>query len=166
MTAALAGFLRLTRGKTVKRVLYVDDNADELLIFEAACRIADVGFAVNTVEGSREGLRYLLGEGGYADRLRFPLPSLLLLDRKMHGEDGFGVLTRVRSQPQFASTLVILFTSSVLPADARRAAALGADACLSKPVEMRKTVELLEVLAAVLDAPETLTERLRPFSVE
>ncbi len=146
-------------------VLYVDDDVDDLLIFRAAARIAAVAFDVRTAEGSEEGLRYLAGRGPYGDRLRYPLPAVLLLDVKMAGPDGFDVLDRVRAMPELAGIPVILFTSAALPAEANRARAHGAVACLCKPVELAQTAALLRALAAGLATPDTLPARLQPFSV-
>ncbi|MFN7146074.1 MAG: response regulator [Myxococcota bacterium] len=146
-----------------KRLLYVDDNNDELVIFEAACRMSGVSFQLLTAEGSAAGLAWLEGAGDYADRARFPLPDLVLLDVKMIGADGFDVLARIRGNPALSGVRVVLFTSSVLPDDMRRALALGADACLSKPVELRRTMELARVLEACLEQDGPWGPRLAHF---
>ncbi len=130
----------------MKQLLYVDDNADELLILEAACLKVGVRFNLSTAEGSAAGLAWLDGTGPYADRARHPLPDLVLLDVKMGGVGGFEVLAHIRATPELAGVQVVLFTSSVLPGDMRRALALGAVACVSKPVELRKTMELVRAL--------------------
>lgn len=146
-----------------KRLLYVDDNPDELVIFEAACRMSGSSLLLHTVEGSAAGLAWLEGTGECADRARFPLPDLVLLDVKMVGADGFDVLARVRTNPALAGVRVILFTSSVLPDDVRRAMLLGADACLAKPVELRRTMELARTLEACLVEDGPWTSRLSRF---
>ncbi len=146
-------------------VLYVDDNVDELLIFEAACRIGRVGFDARTVEGSAEGLAWLEGRGTYADRLRYPFPDLVVLDIKMAGADGFQLLERLRGDPAMPRVPVVLLTSSVLPDDARRALARGAAACLSKPVEITRTIELVREMDAGLAHPDELVTRLGPYAV-
>lgn len=146
-----------------KRLLYVDDNPDELVIFEAACRMSGASFELFTVEGSGAGLAWLEGAGECADRARFPLPDLVLLDVKMVGADGFDVLSRIRTSPALAGVRVVLFTSSVLPGDMRRATVLGADACLSKPVELRRTMELARALDACLVEDGRWADRLSRF---
>jgi CheY-like chemotaxis protein len=149
----------------VKVLLYIDDNVDELLIFEAACRLGGVDFSVRTIEGSDAGLDYIAGRGRFADRLRYPVPDAALLDIKMIGADGFDVLARIRAEPALARLPVLLFTSSMLPDDARLALDRGADVCLSKPVEMRRTVELARAIDACLQGQGTWRESLAPFAV-
>jgi len=62
-------------------------------------------------------VEYLAGKGGYADREKFPLPGLMLLDLKMPWMDGFDVLSWLRRQPEFEALPVVLLTSSKLQPD-------------------------------------------------
>jgi CheY-like chemotaxis protein len=155
---------RVADGGAVKTILYVDDNADELLLFEAACRMGRVAFALQTVEGSAAGLAYLAGEGPYADRQRYPFPDAVLLDIKMAGVNGFDMLHRLRADPAHAGLPVVLFTSSVLPADATYALKSGADACVSKPVDLTHTMRLAREIDTCL-TDGGWTERLARFGV-
>jgi DNA-binding response OmpR family regulator len=45
-----------------------------------------------------EAIAYLKAADKYADRTRYPLPSLVLLDIKLPGVDGFDVLTWIRGE--------------------------------------------------------------------
>jgi CheY-like chemotaxis protein len=66
---------------------------------------------------------------GYADREKFTLPCLVLLDLMM----GFDVLKWVREQPELKTLIVIILSSSQLKPDIERAYQLGANAYLVKP---------------------------------
>jgi CheY-like chemotaxis protein len=84
---------------------------------------------------------YLSGNGGYADRERFPLPCLTLLDLKLPRVMGLAVLKWMREQPELKTLIVIILTSSRLGPDLERAYQLGANAYLVKPSgppELRK----------------------------
>jgi CheY-like chemotaxis protein len=148
----------------MKLLLYVDDDPDDLLLFEAACRIGKVSFDLRAVSGSAEGLAYLAGEGAYADRLRYPMPDAILCDIKMRGADGFEVLARIRAETRTRAIPFVLFTASVLPSDAKRGLECGATACISKPVALARTVVLAQAIDACIAAGSGWEERLGRFT--
>jgi CheY-like chemotaxis protein len=76
---------------------------------------------------------YLSGNGEYADRKRFPLPCLMLLDLKLPRVMGLEVLKWVREQPELKTIIVIVLTSSRLEPDVEMAYQLGVNAYLVKP---------------------------------
>src|SRR5437879_2226931 len=51
----------------MKTLLYVDDSADDRLLVQRACRRARVSFGLQTLESGVEAIRYLNGEGEFAD---------------------------------------------------------------------------------------------------
>lgn len=89
---------------------------------------------VQVVKDGEEAIAYLSGEGGFADREKFPLPALLLLDLKMPNKNGFEVLQWLRAQPKFQTLPVVVLTSSGEIKDMKRAYELGANSFLVKPV--------------------------------
>src|SRR4029077_13538322 len=111
-----------------------DDENDALLIGRAFRR-SGWGKDLQNVRGGEQGVDYLSGHGSYANRERFPLPFLVLLDLKMPGLDGFEVLQWLRAEPELKRLLVVVLTSSNLQADVDRAYELGANSYLVKPVE-------------------------------
>ena len=62
-----------------------------------------------------------------------PFP-LLIVDAAMPGTDGFALVERIRSDPQLASTQVIMLTSAGHRGDAARCRELGVAAYLTKPI--------------------------------
>src|SRR5438105_4313132 len=60
--------------------------------------------------------------------------------------DGFEVLEWLRLQPGLRRLLVIVFTSSELPADVNRAFELGANSYLVKPTDFKKLEETARYL--------------------
>src|SRR5262245_9918941 len=95
-------------------VLHVDDGVDDRLLVRHASKHAEFGLPLFSVETGNEAMAYLAGEGEYADRTKFPLPCVVLLDVKMPGVTGFEVLQWVRNQPQFRKLVVIMFSASSL----------------------------------------------------
>jgi DNA-binding response OmpR family regulator len=91
-------------------------------------------------------IAYLRGDDKYADRRRYPLPGLLLLDLKMPRKNGFEVLQWLREQPEFAQLQVVVLSSSDEIKDINRAYELGANSFLVKPMFFSEFVGMLEAL--------------------
>jgi CheY-like chemotaxis protein len=123
-------------------ILLVDDNRDDLLLVVRAFERAGLKHPIKTVSSGSDCIGYLNGEPPYADRSQYPLPTLVLLDLKMRGADGFEVLRWIRSHPPFASLCVVVLTSSDEIRDVNRAYKLGADSFLVKPLDFWNAAEL------------------------
>lgn len=111
---------------------------------------------------------YLAGNGEYADRERFPLPGLALLDLKLPRVTGLEVLKWVHEQPELNNLVVLILSSSQVGHDIDMAYQLGAKAFLVKPSSPK---ELREIAAGIkrfwLDenpGPSRRLNRPRPSS--
>lgn len=127
-------------------LLVVDDREDDLLLIQRALKSAKVLNPLVCVSSGEEALAYLNGTGKYSNRLEFPLPSLVLLDIKMNGMDGFEVLRWIRAHPTLRSLRVVMLTSSDEMRDVNRAYQLGANSFLIKPVDFERFVEIAQAL--------------------
>jgi two-component system response regulator len=124
------------------QVLLIDDDDNDRLLFVAA--IKDTGLDIDLVETSDgfAGFNYLLS----AEHAEFPLPDVVILDLKMPGMDGFGVLKEIRSQKQFKHLVVNILTNSNLQSDRLAAHALGATSFFQKPSKYEDLVGLLQTM--------------------
>src|SRR5215831_10177473 len=127
-----------------KIILLVEDDPNDILLIQRAFQKAGLHNSLQVVRNGDQALEYLNGENSYADRERFPLPFLVLLDLKMPGTDGFEVLTWARSSPGLKRLLIVVLTSSNLQADVDKAYELGANSYLVKPVEFDDMVNLIQ----------------------
>jgi CheY-like chemotaxis protein len=125
-------------------ILLVDDDANDVTLIQRAFQKAGFRNSLKTAHDGEEAIDYLAGHGCYADRARFPIPFLVLLDLKMPGTDGFEVLQWARSQPELKRLLIAVLTSSNLQADVDRAYELGANSYLVKPVEFDEMVNMVQ----------------------
>lgn len=114
-------------------ILLVEDEENDIFFMKRAMKKEGVTEPLQVARDGREAVRYLEGTGSYSDRVRFPLPTLVLLDLKLPHLRGFEVLRWIRSQPELRTTIVIIFTSSKLQSDINEAYRLGANAYLVKP---------------------------------
>jgi CheY-like chemotaxis protein len=127
-------------------ILHVDDDQNDLLLLEHACRAANLAYTVKSAADGELAIAYLSGRGAYSNRLAYPLPVLVLLDLKMPRKTGFEVLSWIRTQPALKRILVFIFTSSRHQEDIDKAYELGANAYLVKPVGFERLVEELNAL--------------------
>jgi CheY-like chemotaxis protein len=131
-------------------VLNVEDNRDDVLLLQRACRKAQAGFNLQFVEDGEFALEYLLGRGAYADRIKHPLPDFILLDLNMPRKSGFEVLEWLKANADFRNIPVAIFSSSANSEDIRKAISRGANCYLAKPLDYGSLVKLIANLDAAL----------------
>lgn len=106
-------------------VLLVEDNGEDVFLLRRALRKAMIDCSLQTAEDGEAAIEYLGGTGTYADRDRFPFPSLVLLDLKMPYVNGFEVLAWIATQSACKDLRVIILTSSGEDPDREKAAQFG-----------------------------------------
>src|ERR1051325_2627348 len=105
---------------------------DELLFMDVLKRSGLTNPIIVVPDGA-DAIAYLKGELRYADRDRFPLPTIVLLDLAMPRVNGWQVLQWIRFRPEFNQVLVVVLTASVRVEDLQQAYRMGADSFLVKP---------------------------------
>lgn len=123
-------------------VLYAEDEENDVFLLERAFAKARVEHPLRVVTDGAAAIRYLAGTDEFADRTRFPLPCLALLDLNLPRRSGLEVLKWVRDQTPFRTLPVVLLTSSNQVRDIASAHNLGANGYLVKPASSEKLVEL------------------------
>jgi len=140
-------------------VLLAEDDPDDVLLTQIAFEKARLVNPLQVVRDGEEAMAYFRGEGRFADRHKYPIPILLLLDLNMPKISGFQVLEWLRSQPAFNQVSVAIMTSSDHDPDVTRAYELGADSYLAKPPDAEALLALVQRLHAywlILDHPPEL----------
>lgn len=115
-------------------ILLVEDNRMDVELTIDAFGEAKLGNPIHVASTGQEALDYCLGRDQYADRKAFPLPSVVLLDLKLPGIDGFEVLRQIKSTPIIKRIPVIILTSSKEEGDRALSYDNGANSYLVKPV--------------------------------
>jgi len=127
-------------------ILLVEDNPDDVLLIQRAFRKLGAVNPLRVVSDGEQAVAYLGGDGPYADRGVHPLPSLMLLDLKLPRRSGFEVLEWLRGRPGLRRLPVVVLTSSRESQDVDRAADLGANSYLVKPVQFDALQEMVRTL--------------------
>ncbi|HOZ30399.1 MAG TPA: response regulator [Bacteroidales bacterium] len=128
----------------IAHILLVEDNQMDVILTLDAFREAKINNKVNVARNGQEALDYLFGEGKFADRDVFPLPSIILLDLKMPGIDGFEVLNQIKSTEGLKRIPVIILTSSKDEGDRALSYDIGANSYLLKPVSYEGFIEVVK----------------------
>jgi CheY-like chemotaxis protein len=123
-------------------VLIAEDNQDDFLLLERAFRKADILATLRWARDGSEARAYLVGDGGFADRVANPIPSLILADLKMPRMDGFELLAWVRSRTLLRRIPFVVLTSSSQNPDINRAYDMGANSYLVKPGKFEDLMHL------------------------
>jgi CheY-like chemotaxis protein len=127
-------------------ILHIEDDPNDVLLLEHACRKMGLGCNIKRLADGEEAIQYLEGAGDFADRDRFPLPELILLDIKMPRATGFDVLTWRREHEEFKTVPVIVLSSSNHELDVKRAYDLGVNSYLMKPVSFDSLCDLIKAV--------------------
>jgi CheY-like chemotaxis protein len=124
-------------------ILLVEDNEDDLFLTEMALKQAGCGNPLHVVLDGQAAVDYLSGTGEFADREKFPFPSLVLLDLKLPYRSGLEVLAWMRSMGLLARTTVAVLSSSNEPNDLKKAYDLGTNTYLVKPLTPEMIYDLV-----------------------
>lgn len=125
-------------------ILLVDDNKDDVFLMKRAFRQAGISHPMQVLEDGQKAVEYLSGQGAFANRREFPLPSLIMLDMRLPCMPGCEVLKWIRSQPKLACIPTLVLSASVEDRDMQRAYALGANSFLVKPLKIAELTEMMK----------------------
>ncbi len=118
---------------TMKRILLVEDNPDDVELTIGVLREHTVSASVDVVEDGVEALDYLAGTGAYAATGRRS-PDLLLVDLNLPRMGGIELLRRLRTMPETRHLPIVILTSSIEEEDIASSYASGANSYVRKPV--------------------------------
>jgi DNA-binding response OmpR family regulator len=113
-----------------RNLLYVEDEDAAVFLLETALKEASIDVNLYRVADGEDALAFLRKAGIYA---AMPRPDLVLLDLNLPRKGGLEVLSELQDSQELDSLAVVVFTSSSLANDKRKALALGAQEYITKP---------------------------------
>ena|ERR1051326_9160326 len=116
-------------------MLLVDDNAIDAMFFRRGVKKSRLNILLQTVTAGQEAIDYLEAKGPFADRSRYPLPDVIVLDLRMPQVNGFDFLAWRKVSPFFSTIPVVVFSGAGDPEEVRQVCELGASKHIVKPSE-------------------------------
>jgi CheY-like chemotaxis protein len=118
--------------KNKPTILLVEDTKEVVMIIKDYLEL--VGYKVFTAQDGTDGLV----------QARHVKPDLILMDVQMPGMDGFETTRKLRSDPNFRHTPIIALTALAMPHDRERCLEAGMDEYMSKPVNLKALVKIIQ----------------------
>jgi len=117
------------------KILLVDDDPDDQLIFADALNEIATGIECATANNGMEAITYL--------ETTIALPSLIFLDLNMPGMNGFQCVGQIKKDERFKQIPVIIYTTSDDPKDEKRTKESGAEIFFTKTSDFKLLKEKL-----------------------
>lgn len=121
-------------------VLLVEDDPGDVLLIREAFSDHKVVNVLSVVSDGVEAMRFVRGEGEYAERER---PDLVLLDLNLPRKSGSEVLAEIKADPELQTIPVIVLTTSEAEEDVMRSYQMHANAYITKPVDFDRFKQIV-----------------------
>jgi CheY-like chemotaxis protein len=132
--------------RTVLGIIKRAGSREQPCAFKRACEKARASFRCESVATAEGGIAYLSGAREYAQRRRYPLPALVVLDWDLEDNGGLQALHWIRSQPTLRYLPVVVMSESKSQLEMKRAYDRGASSYLLKPRRSSGLVELIKMI--------------------
>jgi DNA-binding response OmpR family regulator len=129
-------------------VILVEDDTADAMFFERAMRAEGFHNPLIVLHTAEEATMYLSGSGPYANRERFPLPQLVVIDLSLPGRNGLHLAQWIRQRAEGSQPNIVVLGGSGSPAEAAEALSLGVNAYHPKP---QTSDELRPLVKRMLD---------------
>src|SRR5689334_4618725 len=96
----------------MKTILLVEDTENDVFFFDRALKRKGIKHPVQVVEDGEAAVDYLSGKGVYADRQKYPFPSVIFLDINLPKRTGHEVLGWYRNEKTLPYIPVVMLSSS------------------------------------------------------
>jgi CheY-like chemotaxis protein len=127
--------------KLARKILLIDDDADDRRYFIEAVNEIDTGIECVTANDGVQAMELL-------NNVQFSVPDYIFLDLRMPKINGRQCLVQIKSDERLMHIPVIVYTTSTELEESEEMARLGAVRFISKPSEME---EIYYVLSQVLE---------------
>jgi CheY-like chemotaxis protein len=127
-------------------ILLVEDTPSDATLIRRAFEKTKVLNPIIWTRNGQEALGYLSGLGQYGDRIKYPLPALILLDLDLPEMSGFELLQWKRSQPNIRRIPVVILTIDSATSAVNAAYDLGANSYLVKPGHPEEILRVVKTI--------------------
>jgi CheY-like chemotaxis protein len=127
-------------------ILLAEDDPGDQELTRRALEEGAMRNELHIVTDGEAALDYLFRRGKYQNPATSPRPDLLLLDLNMPKVDGRQVLQHVRADTSLRRLAVVVLTTSQHEEDIIRTYELGANSYITKPLELRQFMQVIQAL--------------------
>ena len=127
-------------------ILLVEDETTDAILIQRAFEKVGVRNPIAHLAHGDVALAYLEGINEYSDRLKFPLPILIILDLKLPGMGGLQLLKWIRTKRELRMIPVVVLTGSADTTQVQAAYEAGANSYLLKPADRNEIVRVIEAV--------------------
>jgi CheY-like chemotaxis protein len=127
-------------------ILVADDDAEDRMLIKEALDESRLSNKMEFVENGEELVDYLHNRGKFEDKLKYPLPGLILLDLNMPKKDGREALKEIKADDHLKVIPVVVLTTSKAEEDILRTYDLGVSSFITKPVTFTSLVDVMKTL--------------------
>lgn len=127
-------------------ILLVEDDLGDQELTRRALAQGEIDNELHIVNDGEEALDYLFRRGQFADPESSPRPDLVLLDLNMPKVDGKQVLEEIRKDKSLRRLSVVVLTTSSQEHDILLSYDLGIQSFITKPVDMKQFMEVVQTL--------------------
>jgi PAS domain S-box-containing protein len=118
------------------RMLYVEDNRINAILFEGALRMHNSSVELRVAEDGEEAL--FIAESW--------VPEVLVLDAHLPGMSGFDVLRQLRAMPGLSTAPAYMCSADAMPEDVQRAYEAGFIGYWTKPIDIATVLSDIDAL--------------------
>ncbi len=138
---------RQQRSSKFIHVLYIDDNADDLLLLQQAIQVAAVHeMRVQCLPSLAQAMTYLNGGGEFSNRAQYPMPDIILLDFEIGAQTGPDLLQWMRTRQDLNLIPTTVFSGSDSAEPIARSYEAGACCFICKPIGMERLIAFVGAL--------------------
>lgn len=121
-----------------KLILIAEDDDDDAWAIGQTLKCMGITNSIKRAHDGADVITYFKADGPFANRNKFPIPSVLLLDLKMRRIGGLAVMEWLNGKKEFLpGTLVVALSAYYNKENVQRACLLGARSFLTKPCAPR-----------------------------
>ena len=148
---------------TPPALLRIDDNPDDLLLFQLAWEKSLANNPIHCATSCKEAIEYLEGRGRFADRATFPLPALIVIDMCLPDGNACDFLRWIRSHAKLNKMVVIVHSGTAHQEQVNEAYRCGANSFLLKPANSRHLDAIVKLIQSYWLGQNVPVGRLTPF---
>ena len=116
-----------------KMILIVEDYEDDAKLLQIMLTNGGIANPTRIALCAEEAITYLTDLPPYSNRALYPLPSVIFVDLKLPGIDGFEFLRWLRAREELKGSFIVVLSAAGDMISIQAAYALGANSFLIKP---------------------------------